>query len=123
MPRLSKGGKWVYRWVVVGPQREIAIPSEAYREYGFQAGDPVIFLPGSRRSGGFSVGRRVRLEQAAVLQKRALGQGRIESSNQVSVPPEADVQPGERLLAVRGSGYAMLFLAREKTQGQLTAGV
>jgi hypothetical protein len=28
------------------------------------------------------------------------------------VPPEADVQPGERMLAARGSGYALLFLAR-----------
>jgi hypothetical protein len=57
MPQLVKGGKWVFGWVIVGSGGEITIPPEAYREYGFRAGDEVVFLQGSRRSGGFGVGR------------------------------------------------------------------
>ena len=30
MPRLVKGAKWTFGWVVVGPEREIAIPPEAW---------------------------------------------------------------------------------------------
>jgi hypothetical protein len=55
MPRLVKGAKWTYGWVVVGPAGEMTIPPEAWREFGFQAGDEAVFLPGSRRSGGFSI--------------------------------------------------------------------
>ncbi len=52
MPRLVKGAKWVYGWVVVGPEGEITIPPDAWREYGFQSGGEAIFVPSSRRSGG-----------------------------------------------------------------------
>ena len=55
MPRLVKGAKWTYGWVVVGPTRRIVIPPEAWRAFGFQAGGEAVFLPGSRRSGGFSL--------------------------------------------------------------------
>ena len=55
MPRLVKGGKWTYGWVVIGPEGEITIPPEAWREFGFQAGDEAVFIPGSRRSGGFAI--------------------------------------------------------------------
>jgi hypothetical protein len=51
MPQLVKGGKWVFGWVIVGRQREMQIPPEANAEYGFQTGDQVFLLPGSRRSG------------------------------------------------------------------------
>jgi hypothetical protein len=55
MPRLVKGGTWVYGWVVVGRQGEIIIPPEAWREFGFQAGAEAVFVSGSRRSGGFAI--------------------------------------------------------------------
>ena len=55
MPRLVKGAKWTFGWVVVGPRREIAIPPEAWDEYGFQVGGEAIFCAGSRTSGGFSI--------------------------------------------------------------------
>ena len=46
MPRLVKGAKWAFGWVVVGPGREIAIPPAAWDEYGFgvggEAGPPVV---------------------------------------------------------------------------------
>lgn len=43
MPRLVKGGKWVYGWVTVGPEGKVAIPPEAWREYDFHAGNKAIF--------------------------------------------------------------------------------
>jgi hypothetical protein len=114
MPQLNKRGKWVFGWVIVRPQREITIPPEAYIEYGFQPGEAVIFLRGSRRSGGFSIGRREKLEQVfPPLLRRTFGQRNLGGDGRIEAPPEAGVQPGDRLLAVRGSGYAVLLITRE----------
>jgi len=116
VPQLVKGGKWVFGWVVVGGHREITVPPEAYAEYGFRAGEPVFFLHGSRRSGGFSIGRLEKLEQSQVpIRQRAFAQGEIGAGGQIELPPETGVQPGERLLAVRGSGLVLGFL----TQGPI----
>ena len=116
MPQLVKGGKWVFGWVIVGPQREIFLPPEAYQEYGFRFDEPVFFLNSSRRSGGFSIGCLEKLEQSEVpLHLRTFSQGEIGSDGQIGIPPEADVQPGDRLLAVRGSGVALGLL----TQGSI----
>lgn len=113
MPQLAKGGKWVFGWVVVGLGGEIQIPPEAYMEYGFQAGETVIFIHGSRRSGGFGLGRPERLAQTNIpLQKRIFGQGTIHTAGRVALPPEAGVKAGDRLLVVRGSGLALGFLQR-----------
>jgi hypothetical protein len=111
MPQLVKGGKWVFGWVIVGQQREIQIPPEAYAEYGFQVGGRVLLLSGSRRSGGFSIGRHEALAQAPIpLEQRAFGQGMVGEERRIVLPSEANVQPGDRLLAVRGSGLALGFL-------------
>jgi hypothetical protein len=113
MPQLVKGGKWVFGWVMVGPQREILIPPEARREYGFRHGEPLLFLQGTRRSGGFSIGRVEKLEQNEVpLHLHAFGQGKMGPDGQIGVPLEADVRPGDRLLAVRGSSMALSLLTR-----------
>jgi len=116
MPQLVKGGKWVFGWVIVGPEGEIAIPPEARREYDFRAGDEAAFTPGSRRSGGFGISAP-RLIAAASERLgggtlRVLGRGQFGEDGRVSVPPEMGVEPGGRLLAVRGSGYALGFVAR-----------
>jgi hypothetical protein len=113
MPQLVKGGKWIFGWVIVGSQGEIFLPPEAYQEYGFRAGEPVFFLRGSRRSGGFSIGRLEKLEQSEVpLYLRAFGQGKVGPGGQIEIPLEAGVQSGDRLLAVRGSGWALGLLTR-----------
>jgi hypothetical protein len=39
------------------------------------------------------------------LQMRILAQGQIGEDGQLVVPPAVGMQPGDRLLAVRGSGY------------------
>jgi len=110
MPQLVKGGKWVFGWVVVQAGKEITVPPEAYREYGFQAGGEIVFTCGSRRSGGFGIGRVDKIP--TLLKKRVLAQGRMGRRGRVVLPPEVEAQVGDRLLAVRGSGLALGFLKR-----------
>ena len=110
MPQLEKGGKWVFGWVVVRAGKKITVPPEAYREYGFRAGDEIVFTRGSRRSGGFGIGRADKLPP--LLKKRVLAQGRMGKRGQVVLPPEVEAQAGDRLVVVRGSGYALGFLAQ-----------
>lgn len=113
MPQMVKGGKWVFGWVVVGGRQEITIPPEAYAEYDFRTGEPVYFLRGSRRSGGFSIGRLEKLGKSKVpIRQRAFAQGKIGAGGQIVLPMEAGVQSGDRLLVVRGSGLALGFLTR-----------
>jgi hypothetical protein len=115
MPRLVKGAKWTFGWVVVGPEREIVIPPEAWREYGFRAGDEAIFTPGSGKSGGFGISTPALVAEAGAKTGgaglRELGRGRF-GDGRVGVPPEVDVEPGDHLLAVRGSRYGLGFVAR-----------
>jgi hypothetical protein len=115
MPRLVKGAKWTFGWVVIGPEREVVIPPEAWDEYGFQAGDEAIFTPGSRKSGGFGVSTLALLAEASRkmggADLRELGRSRF-SDERVVVPLEVDVKPGGRLLTVRGSRYGLGFIAR-----------
>jgi hypothetical protein len=105
MPQLAPRGKWVFGWVVVGKRRTITLPPQAHREYGFQEGDEVIFLRGSGRSGGFSIGRVEKIP--ALFEKRILARGRMARQGRVILPPETGVHQGDRLLAVRGSGLAL----------------
>jgi hypothetical protein len=113
MPQLVKGGKWVFGWVIVGPSGELPVPPQAWDEYGLQAGEEATFLLGSRTSGGFGLGTPRLLAEATVrLQARVLGQSPIRKKGQVVLPAALGVRTGERLLAVRGSGRALGFLAR-----------
>jgi hypothetical protein len=114
MPRLVKGGKWTFGWAVVGPEREIVIPPEAWAEYGFQVDGEAIFTPGSRRSGGFGVSTPALAAEASGrmggVGLRVLGRSRF-GDRRVVVPLEVDVKPGDRLLMVRGSCYGLGFVA------------
>jgi hypothetical protein len=115
MPRLVKGGKWVYGWVVVGRRGEITIPPEAWREFGFQAGEEAVFVSGSRRSGGFAISTpgltsevSGRLGGATL---HVLARGRF-AAGYIVPPQQVGVKPGDRLVAVRGSRYGLGFVAR-----------
>jgi hypothetical protein len=113
MPQLVKGGKLVFGWVIVDSQRRLRIPPQAFKEYGFRAGEKVVFLKGSRRSGGFSVGRCQRLTESKFPgQNRNLGHGIVEEIGCIMLPLAVDAQPGDRLLSVRGSGLALGFVAK-----------
>ncbi|KPL78699.1 hypothetical protein ADN00_05480 [Ornatilinea apprima] len=112
MPQLEKGGKWVFGWSIVGVGGEIAIPPAAFSEYGFRVGSEVLFLRGSRRSGGLIIGLPERLAQSKIsLQSRVIEQGCIEAGGRIKIPEIAGVNPGSRLLVVRGSRLALSFLA------------
>jgi hypothetical protein len=113
MPQLVRGGKWVFGWVIASPGGELPIPPEAWDEYRFQVGDEVVFLPGSRRSGGFGLSHtRLMAGMPGPFETRALARGRIEASGRIAVPEAVGVQLGDRLLAVRGSGRALGFVTR-----------
>lgn len=112
MPQLAKGGKWIFGWVVVGRDHEIRIPPEAYTEYGFRSGEAVVFLHGSRTSGGFGLGRFKVLQQKELLQKRIYAKGIMGENMIVFLPSAVEVQAGERLLVGRGSGLALGFFQR-----------
>lgn len=115
MPRLVKGGKWTYGWVVVGVDRRIVIPPEAWRKYGFQAGEAAIFVPGSRTSGGFAISTsRLAAESDAKrggVGLRELGRS-VFGDDSIVIPPKIPVMPGARLLSVLGSCYGLGFVAR-----------
>ncbi len=115
MPRLVKGAKWTYGWVIVGPGRQIAIPPQAWCEFGFRTGDTAVFTPGSRTSGGFGISTPALLAEAGPrmdgAELRELGRSRF-GGGRVRVPPEIPLERGARLLAVRGSGRALGFVAQ-----------
>jgi hypothetical protein len=112
MPQLVKGGKWAFGWVFVGPRRELVIPPEAWQEYKFQVGEEVAFMPGSRRSGGFGLSHsRLLAGMPDRLQARAVARVCVDEIGRVMVPAALGVQPGDWLLAVRGSGRALGFVA------------
>jgi hypothetical protein len=46
-----------------------------------------------------------------------LGQARLDRDGSVTLPPAIAVKPGDRLLAVRGSGLALGFVARGPIYG------
>lgn len=113
MPQLVKGGKWVFGWSVASAGREVAIPPAAWDEYGFRIGDEVIFIAGSRRSGGFGLSHERLVAGTQVpLAMRAVARGQVSALGVVTVPIEVGVQPGDRLLVVRGSGRALGFIAQ-----------
>ena len=109
MPRLEKGGKWVFGWVIVDADRYIRIPRDAWSEYGFAAEQEAFFLKGSTTSGGFGIGTKERIPET--ITGRELGTGRFEKGRVVRLPRDIGVEPWQNLLAVRGSGHALGFVA------------
>jgi len=113
---LVKGAKWCFGWVVVTPMLRLIIPSDAWNEYGFQFGEDALFLPGSQHSGGYSLTSPRLLSGysnslSPGLSNRLLAKGCF-GNGVVFLPPELNFKPGERLLAVRGSGLALGLLTK-----------
>ncbi|MDP3449904.1 MAG: hypothetical protein Q8R87_04945 [Anaerolineaceae bacterium] len=112
MPQLEKGGKWVFGWVVVNTYLKFQIPPEAYDEYGFMTDQELVFIKGSRRSGGFGVGRFETINSNEYMVKRIIAKTIMGTNRQISLPNELGVKPETRLLVVRGSNYALSFLVQ-----------
>jgi hypothetical protein len=100
--------------VVVGRRGEITIPPAAWREFGFQAGKEAVFLRGSRRSGGFAISTPGLMSEVsgrlAGATLRVVARGQLDAGC-IVLPQQVGVQPGDRLLAVRGSRYGLGFVA------------
>jgi hypothetical protein len=111
MPYLVKGGKWVFGWVIVSPDGEVAIPPPALTEYSFQAGETAFLIRGSRTSGGFGLCSQAKLADS-ILKASIIVEVAIGSGAQVRLPPQVLFHPGERLLVVRGSRLALGFIQR-----------
>jgi bifunctional DNA-binding transcriptional regulator/antitoxin component of YhaV-PrlF toxin-antitoxin module len=138
MPQLVRGGEYVFGWSKVSDGGRIFIPQEARNEYGLKQWEKVILMSGSRRSGGFAVTtpgllagsplaaalsrfprlRSFQMAEARVV--RAEGSSfcwtSIDEEGYITLPTatlrEYGIVPGDRLLAVRGSGVALGFALR-----------
>jgi hypothetical protein len=143
MPQLVKGGKYAFGWSRVGEGGEITVPPEALREYELEGTREVILLPGSRTSGGFGIATAESLQGsplAATLRGDAAHEvpkgGAVEErgrpyhratmhEGRLTIPLKVlssyGVQPGGRILSIRGSGVAIGFAVRgpivEEAQG------
>jgi hypothetical protein len=113
VPQLVKGGKWVFGWSIMDPAGAIPVPPEAFAEYGFAPGERAVVLRGSCCSGGFAIARSAKLAQSKISRNpRAIGRAEIGTDRRIVCASSMTLQPGERLLAVRGSGLALAFLQR-----------
>lgn len=137
MPQIAKGGKHVFGWCVVDTQGRLAVPEEARREYDFLEAGTCYVFSGSRRSGGFGLSNRERLEASPEIGRYILtaaendrqtlpaaesGPARVarrvhmDTNGILTVPLEVlaafGVLPGDWLLPVRGSWMAVGFPVR-----------
>jgi len=138
MPRLVKGGKYVYGWSEVDSNGRIVVPSEALEEYGFKDADKVIVMPASKRSGGFALttpfllknsrlsvildrksrlaGFQLREGETVTVGTRTYCWVKLNGKGEFVVPVETlkayGVNLGDRLLVGRGSGLALAFIAK-----------
>jgi bifunctional DNA-binding transcriptional regulator/antitoxin component of YhaV-PrlF toxin-antitoxin module len=138
MPRLVKGGKYVYGWSEVSNHGSILVPDEALIEYNLKPPCKVILLSGSRRSGGFAITTVSLLKNSALSRlldenpKRAsfqLLEGvtttvarkpccwvTLNSNGCIVVPLETlkkyGINIGDLLLSVRGSRLGLGFCAK-----------
>ena len=138
LPRLVKGGKYVYGWSEVGSEGKVVVPNEALTEYNFETPRKVILMPASKRSGGFALTtpsmlknsqlsvlfddapRLARFELAegetVTVGKRIYSWTELNKDGSFIVPVETlkkyGVNPRDRLLSVRGSGLALAFIVK-----------
>jgi len=137
MPRLVKGGKYVYGWSKVGKKGRIVIPPEALEEYNLTGSKSVYLVSGSKRSGGFGVTTMELLEDSPLavmvnknppLAEFQVPEGEVvdisgrpwcwvqSQKGSITIPPETlalyGVSPGDLLLSVRGSRVALGFLIK-----------
>lgn len=143
MPQLARGGKHVYAWSLVGKKGRIRLPSEAILEYGLDDGQRLIVRPGSRTSGGFSIGSPVSLRMSPIgtlldrfphLARYEVPEGQVVDCGGrpccwiqvrnagIQIPLQSlarySVSAGDWLLVVRGSGLALGLIVRGPIVGR-----
>ena len=132
MPQLVKGGKHTFGWSIVSEQGDIAIPPDAYAEYGFVEGGTALVMSGSRKSGGFTLSKLetfMNSSIAGVLKE----QGRLPEGETIKIGPRLycrvkigdmrfslplntlehyGIKMGSALLTVRGSNVGLGFIVK-----------
>jgi hypothetical protein len=115
MTRLVKGAKTTFGWCIVDDDRSIIIPPDAWQRYGFVTGEEAVFIPGSKKSGGFAI-NSMKLMAEAKTKTGGAGLHEIGTSifedGRVMLPPEVNFQPGDWLLTVLGSCYGLGFISQ-----------
>jgi hypothetical protein len=132
MPQLVKGGKHTFGWSVVSEIGDIAIPPDAFAEYGFGEGEPAIVMSGSRKSGGLVLSRRETFMNSSIADVLK-EQGELPGGEAVkigprfycrvtikdgrfSLPPNTlkryELEKGSALLTVRGSNVGLAFIVK-----------
>jgi len=138
MPQIVKGGKYVFGWCVVGRKGDLPIPPEAMERYELPPDGEVIVFPGSKTSGGVGLStpetlrgsniyrlieevpdfRYLRLPEGAIvlLNNKEFCWTWMKRSGRIRLPLKTwkvyGIGAGDRLLCVRGSRYALGFVAR-----------
>ena len=138
MPRLVKGGKYVFGWSPIGPNGRIKIPPEAFMEYQFKIGEKGIIIPGSKTSGGFGLSSLRLLKDSPIgeritqnknLSEFKIPKGKtitikgklfcwidIKKGKIINIPEETlsiyNLKVNDHLLSVRGSRLAIGFLVK-----------
>lgn len=126
MPQLERGGKYVFGWSVLRPDRSVPLPPEAVIEYALPPNGSVVVMSGSKTSRGMRVGTAARLEGTVLDPASAIpcgdGLARLKQAlvataaiadGVMTVPAAAldafGLAAGDRLLVIRGSNLAFVM--------------
>jgi len=138
MPQIVKGGKNVFGWSLVRNDGKVVIPPEAFEEYQLNKDKQAILIPGSKTSGGFGLSSKRILLQSIMknifsqnpdLAGYKIPEGElvkingkkycwisIQSDGCIILPQKTmkgyGIKSGDYLLSVRGSNFAIGFIAR-----------
>ena len=138
MPRIAKGGKYIYGWSTVREDWTIPVPPEAIFEYGLTGGERLIVMRGSRTSGGFTLSRLKSLEGSVLRDRISVIPGLIDGDipkgemvrsggytlswtsldedNSISLKERTllqyQIEYGQILLVIRGSGIGLSFASK-----------
>jgi len=138
VPQLVKGGKNVFGWSKVNLSGKFKIPELAGKEYDIQPTNKVILISGSKISGGFSIVKIGKLRSSPLSNvldnnpklasfeipmgepirygKKILCWTEITKDGSIYLPVETlklyEIEPGDLLLSVRGSGLGVGFIVK-----------
>lgn len=131
MPQISKGGKYIFGWSMIGVNGELIFPKTAVDEYKLKEENYIYIVSGSKQTGGFSVMTEPLLSHSKLknilaenpsLAKRSLREGELIvykgrkygwltlNEDTIHLPEDLmknfDIEIGDKLLAIRSSDIA-----------------
>lgn len=138
MPRIARGGKFVFGWSVISTEGIVKIPDDAYEEYNFSSDINAILISGSKKSGGFCVSNHSLMKNTVMsglfsehpeIKNYSSEEGlcvkfkgryycwvKIRQDGSIRITEKTmhvfDVKPGDRLLSIRGSNVALVMAVK-----------